>query len=133
MQITLKILVSRYRSIIRKSILVSYHDIMKYRLIEKANPLKRDEKKWYGNPVNSGKITQRMLAQELTEKSSLTIGDVMNVLENLLHELPKGLIDGKTVSLGDFGSFRLNLSSEGVVNKKDFNPQTFKPKVIFTP
>lgn len=72
---------------------------MKYRLVEKANPLKRDEKKWYGNPVNSGKITQRMLAQELTDKSSLTIGDVMNVLENLLHELPKGLIDGKTVSL----------------------------------
>lgn len=126
-------LVSRYRSSLRKSILLSYHDIMKYRLVEKANPLKRDEKKWYGNPVNSGKITQRMLAQELTEKSSLTTGDVMNVLENLLHELPKGLIDGKTVSLGEFGSFRLNLSSEGAKDKKSFNPQTFKPKVIFTP
>lgn len=29
---------------------------MKFRLVEKANPLDRSKKKWYANPVNTGKI-----------------------------------------------------------------------------
>ncbi len=72
---------------------------MKFRLVEKVNPLDRSKKKWYANPVNTGKMGQREMSKLLEEKSSLTIGDISNVIENLLAELPRQLIDGKSVSL----------------------------------
>lgn len=106
---------------------------MKFRLVEKANPLDRSKKKWYANPVNTGKMNQKEVAMILEEKSSLTIGDISNVLENLLAELPRQLIDGKSISLWDFGTFRLTFSSEGVEDKKNFNTATIEPRVVFTP
>ena len=42
-------------------------------------------------------------------------------------------MEGKSVKLGDFGSFRLSLSSEGAEDKKKFNTAKIEPKVIFTP
>lgn len=78
-------------------------------------------------------MNQKEVAMILEEKSSLTIGDISNVLENLLAELPRQLIDGKSISLWDFGTFRLTFSSEGVEDKKNFNTATIEPRVVFTP
>jgi hypothetical protein len=37
---------------------------MKFKLVEKANPLKRDDpKKWYASPVYRDKVTQKQLAR----------------------------------------------------------------------
>jgi predicted histone-like DNA-binding protein len=108
---------------------------MKYKVIEKSNPQKLDEpRKWYANPVKSGKITIKDLSKEIAGRSSLTRGDIENVLSNCLDELPTFLKLGMSVSLGEFGTFRLSLSSEGVDNKKDFSSNNIKSvKVIFTP
>lgn len=107
---------------------------MKYKLVEKANPLKRTEKKWYANAVNQGVVGQKEIALNIADKSSLTTGDIANVIENLLQEMPKELIQGKSVKLGDFGSFRLSLSSEGADTQEKFNASMIKnAKVIFTP
>lgn len=107
---------------------------MKYRVVEKANPLKKTEKKWYANAVNQGVVGQREIAGNIADKSSLTIGDIANVIENLLKEVPKELVQGKSVKLGEFGSFRLSLSSEGADTQENFNASMIKNvKVIFTP
>lgn len=106
---------------------------MKFKLVEKANPLDRSKKKRYANAVNAGKTSQRDLAKIVEEKSSLTVGDILNVIENLLDELPRQLMEGKSVSLGAFGSFRLTLSSEGAEEKKKFSTSKIEPKVVFTP
>ncbi|MGP2570510.1 HU family DNA-binding protein [Ornithobacterium rhinotracheale] len=106
---------------------------MKYKLVQKVNPQDKS-KKWYANAVNAGTTEQRAIAKNISEKSSLTAGDIANVIENLLEEMPKELIEGKSVKLGEFGTFRLSLSSEGVSNEKDFNATKIKgAKVIFTP
>ena len=65
--------------------------------------------------------------------SSLTRGDIENVLSNFLDELPKYLNDGYSVQLGYFGTMRISLSSEGAVTAKKFKTETIKPKIIFTP
>ncbi len=106
---------------------------MKFKLVEKANPMDRTKKKRYANAVNAGTMSQKEMARLLEEKSSLTIGDISNVIENLIVELPRQLMEGKSVKLGDFGSFRLSLSSEGTEDKKKFNTAKIEPKVIFTP
>lgn len=108
---------------------------MKYKLIEKGNPSdKNAPKKWYASPVNSGKVDQKAIAKEIANRSSLTSGDVANVIQNFLELLPNYLIDGKSVQLGDFGTFRLSLSSEGAEEQATFNATKIKGlKVIFTP
>lgn len=108
---------------------------MKYKLVQKGNPAKpADPKKWYANPVKSGTTTQKNLATQISGRSSLTAGDVANVLQNLAELLPEELTKGNSVQLGDFGTFRVSFSSEGVEQEKDFNPTKIKDiKIIFTP
>lgn len=107
---------------------------MKYKLIERANPQDRSKVKWYANPVNDGKITQRDLAREIVTTSSLSRGDITSVIENLLDAMPKYLLMGKSVSLGEFGTLRLSFTSEGVDTVDQFNTNLISGvKVVFTP
>lgn len=108
---------------------------MKYKLIQKGKPGDPDApKKWYATPIKSGTITQKNLAQQVSGRSSLTSGDVNNVIQNLLELLPQELIKGNSVQLGDFGTFRLSFSSDGVDTEKDFTKDKIKGvKILFTP
>lgn len=107
---------------------------MKYKLIERANPQDRTKVKWYASPVNDGRITQRDLAKDIVDNSSLSKGDVANVIENLLDTMPKYLLMGKSVSLGEFGTLRLSFTSEGVDSADKFSPNLITgAKVVFTP
>jgi len=106
---------------------------MFYRLVQKANPLDQEHKQRYATSVNAGKIDTRMIAKTLAQKSSLTTGDVINVLENLMEEIPRRLSQGYSVSLWELGTFRLSLSSQGVKEQKEFNTRTIKKKVVFLP
>ena len=85
-------------------------------------------------PIKNGTITQKNLAQQISGRSSLTSGDVNNVIQNLLELLPQELIKGNSVQLGDFGTFRLSFSSDGVDTEKDFTKDKIKGvKILFTP
>ena len=107
---------------------------MKYKVIKRSNPQNRTEEKWYAIPINEGKITKTDIAKELVAMSSLSRGDVANVIENLLEVIPKYLLMGKSVSLGELGTFRLSLSSKGVENPEEITVGMIKgAKVIFTP
>jgi predicted histone-like DNA-binding protein len=108
---------------------------MKYRVIQRVNPLDpKGPKKKYANPVNAGRFTLSDFAKEISGRSSLTRGDIENVLINFLDELPTFLKIGMSVQLGSFGTLRLSLSSEGVDEDKEFTATHIKGvKVIFTP
>ena len=106
---------------------------MKIKLQKKKNPQKRTEEKFYANPVNLGKKTLRDIARDIAGRSSLTRGDIENVLANFMDCLPHYLRDGFSVQLGEFGTIRLTLSSEGAATEKAFKTETIKPRVVFTP
>jgi predicted histone-like DNA-binding protein len=108
---------------------------MKYRLIQKANPLEPENKrKWYASPVKAGTINNYQLSKGIADKSSLTRGAVMNVIENMVDEIPKYLIEGYSVNLNNFGTLRLSLSSEGVNTPDSFTGDNVKNmRVVFTP
>ncbi|MCC8145485.1 MAG: HU family DNA-binding protein, partial [Bacteroidales bacterium] len=90
--------------------------------------------KFYATPVNSGKVTLDDLSNRIARSSSLTRGDILNVLSNFLDEMPEYLKDGKSVQLGDFGTVRLSFSSEGVDTLEEVNASLIKNiRVIFTP
>ena len=102
---------------------------MRIKLQKKKNPQKRTEEKYYANPVNLGKKTLR----DIAGRSSLTRGDIENVLSNFMDCLPHYLRDGFSVQLGEFGTMRLTLSSEGAATEKAFKTEKIKPRVTFTP
>ena len=106
---------------------------MKIRLVPKKNPQKREEVKFYANPVNVGRKTLDNIARDISGRSSLTRGDISNVLYNFIDCLPHYLRDGFSIQLGEFGSMRVTLSSKGAETEKTFKTETIKPRVVFTP
>jgi predicted histone-like DNA-binding protein len=107
---------------------------MKYKLVQRANPQNRAQSKWYAQAVNEGKVVQKDIANDIVDLSSLSRGDVSNVIECLLDTMPRYLLLGKSVSLGNFETLRLSFSSEGVEDAKDFNVNMISGvKVVFTP
>ena len=106
---------------------------MKIKMVPRKNPQKKSEVKYYASPVNAGKKTLRDIAKDIAGRSSLTRGDIENVLTNFMECLPSYLRDGFSVQLGEFGTMRLTLSSEGALDEKTFKTETIKPRVTFTP
>ena len=106
---------------------------MKIKMVQRKNPQKKSEVKYYASPVNAGKKTLRDIAHDIAGRSSLTRGDIENVLSNFMDCLPHYLRDGFSVQLGEFGTMRLTLSSEGATTEKAFKTETIKPRVTFTP
>ena len=106
---------------------------MKIKMVQRKNSQKKSEVKYYASPVNAGKKTLRDIAKDIAGRSSLTRGDIENVLTNFMECLPSYLRDGFSVQLGEFGTVRLTLSSEGALNEKAFKTETIKPRVTFTP
>ena len=106
---------------------------MKIKMVQRKNPQKKSEVKYYASPVNAGKKNLRDIAHDIAGRSSLTRGDIENVLSNFMDCLPHYLRDGFSVQLGEFGTIRLTLSSEGSATVKAFKTETIKPRVTFTP
>ena len=107
---------------------------MKIKLIERRKPgTKTGPGKFYASPVNVGKKTLRDIAHDIAGRSSLTRGDIENVLANFMDCLPHYLRDGFSVQLGEFGTMRLTLSSEGAATEKAFKTEKIMPRVTFTP
>ncbi len=106
---------------------------MKIKMVQRKNPQKISEVKYYASPVNAGKKTLRDIAKDIAGRSSLTRGDIENVLTNFMECLPSYLRDGFSVQLGEFGTVRLTISSEGAADEKSFKTETIKPRVTFTP
>jgi predicted histone-like DNA-binding protein len=103
-------------------------------MIQRVNPQDRSYAKWYAMPVNDGQISKTDITGELSAVSSLSRGDVSNVIENLIDILPKYLLMGKSVHLGEFGIFRLSFSSEGVETSDEFHAGKLTGiKVVFMP
>ena len=87
---------------------------MKYRLVVKKDPMRNMEEKFYANAVKLGTKD-------------------INVLSNFLDEVPPLLRDGFSVQLGELGTLRITLASNGAVTKKEFHAESIKPRVIFRP
>jgi predicted histone-like DNA-binding protein len=103
-----------------------------YKPVPKKNPAKQtDPPKYYAQVVSSGDMSLRQLAKEVAATSSMGTADTMAIIEAFLQIIPKALGDGKIVRLGDFGSFSLSASSEGMatadqLTSKDITKRTIK-------
>lgn len=108
---------------------------MKVKIIPRKNPQKReDPPKYYAMPEYTGNVDTDFIAEQIGGRSSLTKGDVKNVLSNFLEEVTTFMLLGRSVKLNDLGTFRISFSSEGAESEETFKTSMIKGiKVIFTP
>jgi len=88
--------------------------------------------KWYASPKQTGKRDLKSISKDIAELSLLSAGDVQNVIVNLVDQLPKWLMEGISVKLDGFGSFRISFSSEGVATKEEVTVGNIKDmRILF--
>lgn len=107
-----------------------------FTVIQKGNPSKPQEpKKYYASAKSSGEVTFRSLSKEISSGSTtVSDTDVLAVLNDLSKALAKHLSEGKIVRFGDFGSFQISISSEGVETEDKVTAAQIKSnKIIFRP
>ncbi len=104
-------------------------------VLRPSKPGEKDsEKKFYAVSKTNGTSSMKTLCKLISARSTVSSADVKAVLDNLNFVLDMELQEGRIVRLGDFGSFRISVSSDGVTDKKDFNTSMLRPpRIIFTP
>jgi len=106
-----------------------------YSVVERGNPGKPSQpKKFYASAKSSGEISIRDLANEIAEISTMSLPDVIGVLESVVMLVPRHISQGKIIRLGELGSLRISVSSEGEEKAEDVNARSIKSnKFLFTP
>lgn len=108
-----------------------------YQPVQSNMPDKDGKKKWYPHFVKFRKrIDTQILAEEIAANSSLTPGDVHNVINNLMYHISSHLLNSETVHLDNFGSFTLKAQSDGngVDTPEEVGPHQINyVKIQFTP
>jgi len=90
--------------------------------------------KTYAIPKYNGYSDMTTLCKLISARSTVSSADVKAVLDNLNFALDVELQAGRIVQLGEFGNFRLSISSEGINSNDKFSPSKVKKaRVIFTP
>ncbi len=95
---------------------------VKYSVVARGNP--RDPqapKKYYAQAQSTGTVDLRDVAEQVGTISTLSSIDMLAAIEGALIIITRALADGKTVNLGDFGSFSLRIHSEGTDTAKAFS------------
>ncbi|MDY3339369.1 HU family DNA-binding protein [Riemerella anatipestifer] len=109
---------------------------IKYKTIQKAQPgvAGGGDKKFYASPVYQGEKTLEGLTKDIEKISTVSGADIRAVLYALVDVMQTSLSDGQIVRLGELGSMRVSLSSEGKAKEEEVTSAAIKSaKVLFTP
>ena len=84
---------------------------IKYNVVERGNPQDREApKKFYPSIQASGRMSLHQLSKRISQMCTVSSLDTLAVLE----VIPEELANSNIVELGDFGSFWLRNSAEGL-------------------
>jgi len=104
---------------------------LKYSVAEMRNLLNPEEPpQFYARSQVREFVDEDKLARSISFSTSLTEGDVRNVVRNLTYEIGRRLSEGDMVSLGTLGTFQFEVKSRGAQTRAEFNHHNIK-KVRF--
>lgn len=109
---------------------------MKYKVIKRGFPgaASGGPQKYYAIPVYSGEISLSQMGRKLSASSTVTKTDAVAVLSGLTDLIAEELKDGKIVRLGELGSFRISLNSNGEESVENVSSRSIKKaRVLFKP
>lgn len=101
--------------------------MVNYSVTEKVNPRDLEApRKYYAVKQNQGTVSVRQLARRISRETMLGLVETTAVIEALLAAVPELLAEGQLVSLGEFGTFRLTIQSDGAESPETFNRSMIK-------
>lgn len=108
---------------------------MIYKIVERINPTKREEApKYYGYIVSMSKLSIEEIATRISATCTVTRHDCLAVLSALQEQIIFALQEGKSVALGDLGTFRIVANGLGSETAKEYNTTYMKKLLVrFTP
>ena len=90
--------------------------------------------KYYARVRSNGRTDTHGIARSINDMSTVSSVDTRAVLEAFLHVVPDKLAEGNIVELGDFGTFRVSVSSAGEDKAEDVTARHITDvRVIFSP
>lgn len=106
-----------------------------YSVAAMKNPIKQSEPpKYYAKMQANGVVDMDDLAEEISYATTLTDGDILNVLRALIKQMKRHLKGGKIVKLEKFGNFQFQICSNGTDTEKEFTPACItKVNIQFRP
>ena len=91
-------------------------------------------KKYYASPVHGKEMTLEGLTKGIERASTVSGADIRAVLYAMVEEAVTGLSEGRIIRMGDLGSLRITISSEGKDTPEQVTAAAVKKAgVIFTP
>ena len=85
-----------------------------YTAVQSPIANKAGAKLWHLNLVKAGgTVATQQLAEVIAEKSSLTAGDVQNVVRNLMSVMREYLLNSRSVRLDGLGTFTMKACTRG--------------------
>lgn len=109
---------------------------IKFKAVERPQPgvVGGGEKKFYASANITGEADLNDLTKKIEKISTVSGADIRAVLYALVDVAVDEMAAGRAVRLGELGSLRVSIRSEGVAEEKDVVPAIIKgAKVIFTP
>ena len=108
---------------------------VKFSVVPRKDPRDQNsEPKYYAAVKSNGRADTHAIAKSINSMSTVSSVDTAAVLEAFLSVVPDKLADGNIVELGDFGTFRVSVSSEGAAKAEDVTARNITDvRVLFTP
>lgn len=83
-------------------------------------------KKFFARASATNTVDFNSICETISDRSTVTKGDVMAVIEGCIFAMKSALQNGNIVKLGDFGSFRVGIKSESTLTEKEFTAAKIK-------
>ena len=95
--------------------------------VQRTNPLKPDEaKKWYPVQYTTKMVDENEVAMLIADETTLNPMEAAMAIRQLRKVVQRLLLDGKSVKLGDWGTFNITLNTEGAERKEDLTARNVK-------
>lgn len=106
-----------------------------YSVSARKNPAKpNEEPKFYAQVQATDECTFDALTRAAADRSTVTSADAKAVMDNVMNIAKEKLASGQIVRIQDLGSFRLAISTEGVVSADKFSAANIKKaRIVFVP
>ena len=108
---------------------------IKYRTVARINPREpQAAPKIYANAIAQAKTDIKKISKAISERTSLDHVDTQAVILATVDMVINELQEGRSVQLGDLGTFAISISSEGAPTADKFNSALIKKaRIIYRP
>ncbi|MBD3616714.1 MAG: HU family DNA-binding protein [Gracilimonas sp.] len=107
-----------------------------FNVIERAEPGVEGggNRKFYASAISKGSKGIEELTDRIEKISTVSGADIRAVLYAIIDIVPEMLSDGNIVNIGDLGSFRVSISSEGSVTAEEVDSSHITDaRILFRP